>query len=403
MLSTRVVYHARAPSSEGFLMRPLQINNGIKSGLAHDDEDDAVAEKKATLRLRASFVPGFANGLVAIGWTTEEGVTYACGGTLTTARFGDSGGPIQTERLDVHGTLIPLIVGVVSFGTPCAKGSVGVYTRVASYRRWLENETKQTFGYMDCLRKSMCINREQVPIGISSPSFYPVHRVSIRWFEKIYFQYHCGATLIDYRFAITSASCVSKKPSPGYIESSLSDEKVPIQDLHVHPAYSNGGEPQNDIALVKLAMYLIAKENILPACLWRESEINGEHNQIYFSAYNKEFELYDSARENSQGQINIEADITNNGRCIDPLQQRQNLLCASNNISLIPSVCKLNYGEPIAILMNNPHITCYITGVISSLSAGCNDDLIGTRIYPHIDWIESVVLDRPYEGILFPP
>uniref|UniRef100_A0A182J692 Uncharacterized protein n=1 Tax=Anopheles atroparvus TaxID=41427 RepID=A0A182J692_ANOAO len=46
---------------------------------------------------------------------------------------GDSGGPIQTERSDLFGNLFPLIVGVVSYGTPCMEGSTGIYTRVSSW------------------------------------------------------------------------------------------------------------------------------------------------------------------------------------------------------------------------------------------------------------------------------
>ncbi|XP_038106291.1 clotting factor B [Culex quinquefasciatus] len=60
---------------------------------------------------------------------------------------GDSGGPLQVERVDVTKMVIPLIVGVVSFGTPCTNGSTGVYTRVASYKEWIEHETGRLFDY----------------------------------------------------------------------------------------------------------------------------------------------------------------------------------------------------------------------------------------------------------------
>ncbi|XP_055533783.1 uncharacterized protein LOC129723532 [Wyeomyia smithii] len=328
----------------------------------------------------------------------------AGGGTMDTCE-GDSGGPIQTEKLDARSSLIPLVVGVVSFGTPCAEGSAGVYTRVASYRRWIESETKQSFEYLDCLRTSKCFHRKTVLNGIALPPyFYPVHRISIRWFERMHSQYRCGATLIDYRFAVTSASCISGNPSPGYIESSLSSEIVRIEDVYIHPEYSNGTKPENDIALVKLAKYLMNVSGnglaLLPACLWRESEFDSD--MLYFSAYNNEINLQDSAEESYGGQINIEVDIINKGRCIDPLQQQYNLLCASNNIPLIPSVCKLNYGGPISKRMDYPLNMWYLYGVVSNLSTGCDVDLIGTRISPHIGWIESIVLDSTNGGIVFP-
>ncbi|XP_055530902.1 serine protease 53-like [Wyeomyia smithii] len=314
---------------------------------------------------------------------------------------GDSGGPIQTEKLDVIGLQIPLIVGVVSFGTPCTEGSTGVYTRVASYRKWIESETNQTFGYVDCLRNSKCYDRKKLSTGISFTPSHPAFRISLRWFGSNHSQYRCGATLIDYRFAITSASCISEKSSlPGFIESALSAETIRVDDVYIHPNYSDGAKPENDIALVKLAMYLIGKEELLPACLWRESEIKEEFGNMYYSAYASQYQLDVRTREDLDFQLTIKREITNNGRCVDPLQQRQNLLCSSGNIPLIPSVCKLDYGGPIS---NSAYYRFlpYLYGVVTNLSSGCGDHLVGTRVYPHIDWIESIVLDHTNDRLVF--
>ncbi|EAL39495.3 AGAP011431-PA [Anopheles gambiae str. PEST] len=60
---------------------------------------------------------------------------------------GDSGGPLQTDRHDLFGNTFPLVVGVVSFGTPCTDGSTGVYTRVSSYLDWIEKEVNQSLSY----------------------------------------------------------------------------------------------------------------------------------------------------------------------------------------------------------------------------------------------------------------
>ncbi|XP_021708912.1 serine protease snake [Aedes aegypti] len=70
---------------------------------------------------------------------------------------GDSGGPIQIER-DMNGSIIPFVVGIVSFGSPCSAESIGVYTRVASYRDWIEQELQQPINYLCAqLRNITCI------------------------------------------------------------------------------------------------------------------------------------------------------------------------------------------------------------------------------------------------------
>ncbi|XP_053685934.1 serine protease snake-like [Sabethes cyaneus] len=238
---------------------------------------------------------------------------------------GDSGGPIQTVRVDVDGSQIPLIVGVGSFGSPCSEGSTGVYTRVASYRQWIENETNTSFSYT---------------------------------------------------------------------ESPISDETVRVEDVYIHPGYKNGNKPENDVALVKLSMYLIAQKNLLPACLWR-GHVEEAFNEIYYSVYTSDISPGDRGQ-----QLFIKGKMTDNGRCTDPLHQQHNLLCSSNKISLIPTVCTMDYGGPISN-RENIRFLPYLYGVVSNLSTGCGDDLIGTRIYPHINWIESIVLDHTRDRLIF--
>lgn len=83
---------------------------------------------------------------------------------------GDSGSPLQIERAEINGEVISLIVGLVSFGTPCIEGSVGVYTKVASYKNWIEAETGHSFEYAACARTSQCKQRKRTEIKIETPS-----------------------------------------------------------------------------------------------------------------------------------------------------------------------------------------------------------------------------------------
>ncbi|EDS32318.1 conserved hypothetical protein [Culex quinquefasciatus] len=62
---------------------------------------------------------------------------------------GDSGGPIliSSEFYEAgYRIVLQLIVGVVSFGSLCVKGSTGVYTRVEPYKDWIEQETQLSFS-----------------------------------------------------------------------------------------------------------------------------------------------------------------------------------------------------------------------------------------------------------------
>jgi transmembrane protease serine 9 len=67
---------------------------------------------------------------------------------------GDSGGPLEI-KLYSRAKLIPFLVGITSFGAGCAAGSPGVYTRVSSYVKWLEEVTQETFDPISKMRNAI--------------------------------------------------------------------------------------------------------------------------------------------------------------------------------------------------------------------------------------------------------
>lgn len=52
---------------------------------------------------------------------------------------GDSGGPIQFDKIVDDDSSIATVVGIISFGVDCGYNLPGVYTRVANYREWIES------------------------------------------------------------------------------------------------------------------------------------------------------------------------------------------------------------------------------------------------------------------------
>ncbi|ETN57895.1 trypsin 5 [Anopheles darlingi] len=131
-----------------------------------------------------------------------EGLRYdqfcAAGNNMDTCE-GDSGGPIGVKRLDVGGDIISVIVGIVSFGTPCTAGSMGVYTRVATYIDWLERETNKSLSYGACTKGIYCPGRlKNGTTVLYGRGFYRT-RYGLIWDKEEPSEFECGATLIDYQ------------------------------------------------------------------------------------------------------------------------------------------------------------------------------------------------------------
>ncbi|XP_055636425.1 serine protease 53-like [Toxorhynchites rutilus septentrionalis] len=314
---------------------------------------------------------------------------------------GDSGGPIQVDRIDVNKALVPLVVGIVSFGTPCVEGSTGVYTRVSSYKEWIEQEIQRPIDYMTCARTSNCYFRRKQQIGITYPLDPPQHRVGLLWDIEDRNKFRCGATLIDYRFVLTSAFCArTKQGSPLYIIVQGTDEIVLVESVYVHPRY-DPEDSENDIALLKLTKYLEPSSGaLLPVCLWREQEVRDQFGMMHFSAYSNAFSDLSSYTKNNHQRYVIESSIIENGKCANPEHNENNLLCGHNQINLIPNICEMDYGGPVMNLSYHDYLP-YLYGVVSTLSSGCGEDLVGTRVYPYLEWIESIVLDHENERFYF--
>lgn len=77
---------------------------------------------------------------------TPEGITDSqiCAGDYFATKDtcqGDSGGPLLAI-IEKGRMKIPQILGITSFGSVCAGGTPGVYTRVSEYLDWIESSTK---------------------------------------------------------------------------------------------------------------------------------------------------------------------------------------------------------------------------------------------------------------------
>lgn len=111
-----------------------------KVSLNYYDSDSCNNELPKDARLRY--------GLTSDQFCTKTPHKDAC--------LGDSGGPLQIDLSDVTRT-IPYLTGVVSFGTGCWDGSMGVYTKVASYINWIRERVNVTVDPIECARNTECL------------------------------------------------------------------------------------------------------------------------------------------------------------------------------------------------------------------------------------------------------
>uniref|UniRef100_A0A182UNU2 Peptidase S1 domain-containing protein n=1 Tax=Anopheles merus TaxID=30066 RepID=A0A182UNU2_ANOME len=301
---------------------------------------------------------------------------------------GDSGGPIGVKLFNVGGALIPLVTGVVSFGTPCTAGSTGVYSKVSEYVEWIQRTTNLSLGYRDCTLESFCVGRPKETINVAYNTFYTKSRFGLLWKESDSPSNDCGATLIDYQYLLTAASCV--KTSQGYPTFVISEsgERAAISDVYVSPSY-RAGRPESDLALLKIAQY--ANHQVYrPVCLWDRRSDGEWKSKPEFFAYGLE-DQFDKL---------VFVTARNGTGCEEELVRGTDLQCFHNEVPLMPGVCWMDHGGPIIdqSVWGEP-VNMY--GIVSPLSRSCGSNLFMVDVTPHIPWIEAIVVGKRDQFLVF--
>uniref|UniRef100_A0A182KC64 Peptidase S1 domain-containing protein n=1 Tax=Anopheles christyi TaxID=43041 RepID=A0A182KC64_9DIPT len=311
---------------------------------------------------------------------------------------GDSGGPLQTRLHDVFGNIFPLVVGVVSFGTPCIDGSTGVYTRVSSYLDWIEQEVNQSLSYEVCTGVNICDRKLNPSISASIDPKWTKSRVGLLWKETETDIYQCGGLLIDYRFVITSADCVtSSRGPPRFVASNINSDRAPIEDVFVHPRYKKG-QPHFDIAIIKLRKYANLEE-MNPVCPWSEQK-DGDWREfnVMIGASIPEMRSYVddfNVSTKSLVQYVVHGEDCSAGEDVAD----GDLACISNEAALVPGFCQVDYGGPAMTKYYDEQFKVH--GIVSRLTQRCGSNVMFTRLEPHREWLESIVFKQLHERLVF--
>ncbi|XP_050068832.1 uncharacterized protein LOC126557190 [Anopheles maculipalpis] len=357
-----------------------------KVTLNHYDSESCNNELPKDARLRY--------GLTSDQFCTKTPHKDAC--------LGDSGGPLQIDLSDVTRT-IPYLTGVVSFGTGCWDGSLGVYTKVSSYIDWIRERVNVTTDPIECARNTECLPARPFSDSRLSPqNNSPFFKVNLRKADNSSF-HQCSGALIDYRHVVTSATCaVRNNQQPAFIEAN--NELVEIVNIDVHPKYVAGKNYHNLAVLTLSKFYNPNKiyQIIAPGCIWREERITDPI--VFFSGYGPEVKNQPQDVAKNVSLKILVALVTENGRCEanDAWKVNSTLwtgfnsdfLCTYNPIDLVPGICKLEPGGAVSNFRRD-NIVPYVYAVNTMDEGACGGQqnlFVATRLSPFYDWIESIIL-----------
>ncbi|WP_299015717.1 serine protease [uncultured Photobacterium sp.] len=134
--------------ANGWVANSERDPNLLVSGWGATDPNDS---SSGSTTLRQTVLSGVPDTICDAQWgsniSPSDYPIFLCAGSVSPSLgrdscFGDSGGPlVWQDPLNVSDSDFGLrLVGLVSFGQGCAGGLPGVYTEVASYQAWIEQE-----------------------------------------------------------------------------------------------------------------------------------------------------------------------------------------------------------------------------------------------------------------------
>lgn len=290
---------------------------------------------------------------------------------------GDSGTGLQVKLL-AFTRLHPFLVGVTSFGKSCGSDTPGVYSRIASYIKWLEQTTGESFDALHCAQKYAKFRELEPDVATRTRrkfGLYETVNEDRAHFEAVNFTHRadlgcgCGGVYIHEQYVLTSAAC-SKTNVSGERHKTL------------------------DLALVKLEKPLNFSDTHRPACLW-------DRDREFLPGEELEITGWGPAGVHS---LEIPDNWVNASKTQYYAARASEISCSSQlcfgNLSqhLVPNTCQTDFGGPLGrqYYASSLKFHHFVMGINSQGSeCGFGEPLVATKITSEvINWIDSVIFGK---------
>uniref|UniRef100_A0A1B0AZG9 Peptidase S1 domain-containing protein n=1 Tax=Glossina palpalis gambiensis TaxID=67801 RepID=A0A1B0AZG9_9MUSC len=223
-------------------------------------------------------------------------------------------------------------------------------------------------------------------------------------------EFLCGGNLINQRYVLTVAHCVTnnlanKKLSKIRLgEYKLGEEKeckngecnekpldLNIESIIAHPDY-NSRSGHNDIALIRLAANVNFTDSIQPICLpLPETRVNLTGGEILTVAG------WDPPQGNAKVKSHARATIVEHTDCAKEFQSHlkpilTSQICALGEVS--KDTCGGDSANPLMRKVSKDHSDNWYLEGMSSLGYRCSSEnfpVVYTRVADYVDWIQQII------------